>query len=87
MHVDEKYLKALDDVYKMEQDFDDMFKTDVNTIEDLRKPKEVTPTTNTNPNTLISDIQSELDDIDKIFNDIDINTAESKQEENPQDNI
>ena len=88
MHIDEKYLKALEDVYKMEDEFDNMFKNDpqVSGENTTLIREESSPVVNNDPNSVLNDIQSELDDMDKIFKDINVGIT-VKTESNPQDNI
>ena len=88
MHIDEKYLKALEDVYKMEDEFDNMFKNDTQVSGDTTTliREESNPVVNNDPNSVLNDIQSELDDMDKIFKDINVGIT-VKTESNPQDNI
>lgn len=92
--IDQKYMKALEDVYKMEDDFDSMF-GDIWLVPEESDPsldKYNAQTTNTqssgnvagSTDNVLDDIRNELDDIDKIFADLNIKTPMQKDDPNPQ---
>ena len=88
MHVDEKYLKALEDVYKMEEEFDNFFSDPIPGKQE-RQPKE-SPTEvaeSLNPDSILDDIRNELDDIDKIFEGLNVKEEKVEGHSNPQDNL
>lgn len=84
LKVDDKYLKAMEDIYKMQEDFDTMFGEMPDTSSWDQQYREGSTDTDAHTGSLLQDIQSQFDDIDKIFSDLGLE-KEPNTSSNPQD--